>query len=223
MTAEAVSVPFPAPARGSSAITRRRCSISASPTGAEKLRDMMFESIAKSKKIPDQVSVIVDLVPLMTKLRSRRHVAGRREGHRADRRVVGCGVGDSAGLPLRVRRTSCVRASTGGRSLIALYHDFVFEGDRPSARARGIRVGGGARPFRRRRCRSRARVPQVRRRARQQARPRGACARPTCVFGVLATPGGGSRFRSCRREGGALRDGKDSVAAAGSLSPNGLL
>ncbi len=36
---------------------------------AEKLRDAMFDTIAKSKKASDQISTIVDLVPLMTKLK----------------------------------------------------------------------------------------------------------------------------------------------------------
>ena len=36
---------------------------------AEHLRSMMFESIAGSKRIADQVSIIVDLVPLTTKLK----------------------------------------------------------------------------------------------------------------------------------------------------------
>ncbi len=35
---------------------------------AEKLRDAMFDTIAKSKKASDQISMIVDLVSLMTKL-----------------------------------------------------------------------------------------------------------------------------------------------------------
>lgn len=94
---------------------------------AEKLRDMMFESIAKSKKISDQVSVIVDLVPLMTKLK----------GPADTLPVVEKGIeliGASSDAESVIQRdyltgqAHILRARVEGEdeSLIALYHDFVL-------------------------------------------------------------------------------------------------